>query len=217
MRSGRDELRERVRVAIQRTRLGRPTKSVIMVGLRGVGKTVLLNQMFMEAEAADIRAIYIEAHENRSLPAILTPQLRRSLLCLSRLEATKDSAVSGLNALAGFAKDLKVKSGDIELGVDYDLESGLVDNGNLESDLTTLLVEIGRAARSAETALVIFIDELQLVKEEELASLITALHRVSQLGLPVMIIGTGLPQLRGRAGNAKSYAERLFDYPAIGP
>jgi predicted AAA+ superfamily ATPase len=106
MRSGRDELRERVRVAIQRTRLGRPTKSVIMVGLRGVGKTVLLNQMFMEAEAADIRAIYIEAHENRSLPAILTPQLRRSLLCLSRLEATKDSAVSGLNALAGFAKDL---------------------------------------------------------------------------------------------------------------
>lgn len=217
MRPGRDELRERVRVAIQRTRLGRPAKSVIMVGLRGVGKTVLLNQMFMEAEAADIRAIYIEAHENRSLPAILAPQLRMSLLCLSRLEAAKDSAVRGLKALAGFAKGLKVKFGDIELGIDYDLEPGLADNGDLESDLTTLLVEIGRAARSAKTALVIFIDELQFVKEEELAALITALHRVSQLGLPVMLIGTGLPQLRGRAGNAKSYAERLFDYPAIGP
>lgn len=217
MRPGRDELRERVRVAIQRTRLGRPAKSVIMVGLRGVGKTVLLNQMFMEAEAADIRAIYIEAHENRSLPAILAPQLRMSLLRLSRLEAAKDSAVRGLKALAGFAKGLKVKFGDIEQGIDYDFEPGLADNGDLESDLTTLLVEIGRAARSAKTALVIFIDELQFVKEEELAALITALHRVSQLGLPVMLIGSGLPQLQGQAGNAKSYAERLFDYPAIGP
>lgn len=217
MRSGRDELRERVRVAIQRTRLGRPAKSVIMVGLRGVGKTVLLNQMFKEAEAADICAIYIDAHENQSLPAILTPQLRMSLLCLSCFEAAKDSAVPGLNALTGFSKDLKVKFGDIELRVDYDLELGLADNDYLESDLTTLLVEIGRAARSAKTALVIFIDELQFLKEEEIASLMTALHRVSQLGLPVMLIGTGLPQLRGRAGNAKSYAERLFDYPVIGP
>ncbi len=124
MRSGRDELRERVRVAIQRPRLGRPAKSVIMVGLRGVGKTVLLNQMFMEAEAADICAIYIEAHENRSLPEILTPQLRMSLLCLRRLEAAKDSTVRGLKALAGFAKGLKVKFRDIELAVDYDLEPG---------------------------------------------------------------------------------------------
>lgn len=214
---GRDELRERVRVAIQRTRLGRPAKSVIMVGLRGVGKTVLLNQMFMDAEAVDIRPIYIEAPENRSLPAILAPQLRMSLLRLSRLEAAKDSAVRGLKALAGFAKGLKVKFGDIELGIDYDPEPGLADNGDLESDLASLLVEIGRAAKSADTALVIFIDELQYVKEEELAALITALHRVSQLGLPVMLVGAGLPQLRGRAGNAKSYAERLFDYPAIGP
>lgn len=188
-----------------------------MVGLRGIGKTVLLNQMFMEAAAADIRAIYIEAHENRSLPAILAPQLRMSLLRLSRLEAAKDSAVRGLKALTGFANGLKVKFGDIEQGNDYDLEPGLADNGDLESDLTTLLVEIGRAARSAKTALVIFIDELQFVKEEELAALITALHRVSQFGLPVMLIGTGLPQLRGQAGNAKSYAERLFDYPEIGP
>jgi Cdc6-like AAA superfamily ATPase len=217
MRSGRDELRERVRVAIQRTRLGRPAKSTIMVGLRGIGKTVLLNQMFMEAEAADIDAIYIEAHENRSLPAILAPQLRMSLLRLSRLEAAKDSAVRGLKALAGFAKGLKVKFGDMELEIDYDLEPGLADNGDLVSDLTTLLVEIGRAARSAKTALVIFIDELQFVKEEELAALITALHRVSQLGLPVMLVGAGLPQLRGRAGSAKSYAERIFDYPSIGP
>jgi hypothetical protein len=215
--AGRDELRERVRVSIQRTRLGRPAKSVIMVGLRGVGKTVLLNQMFMDAEAAGISPIYIEAPENRSLPAILAPQLRMSLLKLSRLDAAKDSAVRGLKALAGFAKGLKVKFGDIELGIDYAPEPGLADNGDLESDLSTLLTEVGKAAKSANTVLVIFIDELQYVKEAELAALITALHRVSQLGLPVTIVGAGLPQLRGRAGNAKSYAERLFDYPAIGP
>ncbi len=121
-----------------------------MVGLRGVGKTFLLNQMFMEAEAADICAIYIDAHENRSLPAILTPQLRMSLLCLRRLEAAKDSTVRGLKALAGFAEGLMVKFRDIELAVDYNLEPGLADNGDFESDLTTLLVEIGRAARSAK-------------------------------------------------------------------
>lgn len=221
--AGRDELRERVKVAIQRTRLGRPAKSVIMVGLRGVGKAALLKQMFMDAEAADIRSICIEAPENRSMLAILAPQLRMSLLCLSGVEAARDSAVRGLKALAGFAKGLKVRSCDIELGIDYDPdpdpdpEPGLADNGDLESDLATLLTEIGITVRSADTALVLFIDEFQHVDEEELAALISALHRVSQLGLPVMLVGAGLPQLRGRAGNVRSYAERLFDYPEIGP
>ncbi|MDZ4194828.1 MAG: ATP-binding protein [Pseudomonas sp.] len=215
--AGRAELRERVRVAIQRTRIGRPAKSVIIVGLCGVGKTVLLSQMFMEAKAADIRPIYIEVPENRSLPAILAPQLRMLLLRLSRLERVKDSAVLGLKALAGFTKGLKVKFGDIELGVDYEAEPGLADNGDLESDFAILLTEVGITVRSAGTALVLFIDELQNVDEEELAALINALHRISQLGLPVMLVGAGLPQLRGRAGNAKSYAERFFDFPEIGP
>lgn len=215
--AGRDELRERVKVAIQRTRLGRPAKSVIMVGLRAVGKAALLKQMFMDAEAADIRPIYIEAPENRSMLAILAPQLRMSLLCLSGVEAARDSAVRGLKALAGFAKGLKVRSCDLEFGIDYDPEPGLADNGDLESDLATLLTEIGITVRSADTALVLFIDEFQHVDEEELAALISALHRVSQLGLPVMLVGSGLPQLRGRAGNVRAYAERLFDYPKIGP
>tara|TARA_R110000868_G_scaffold122160_2_gene323781 strand:- start:294 stop:1007 length:714 start_codon:yes stop_codon:yes gene_type:complete len=215
--AGRDELRERVKVAIQRARIGRPAKSVIMVGLRGVGKAALLKQMFMDADAADIRSIFIEAPEKRSMLAILAPQLRMSLLCLSGVEAARDSAVRGLKALAGFAKGLKVRSCDIELGIDYDPEPGLADNGDLESDLATLLTEIGITVRSAGTALVLFIDELQHVDEEELAALITALLRVSQLGLPVMLVGAGLPQLRGRAGNVRSYAERLFDYPEIGP
>lgn len=215
--AGRDDLRERVRVSIERIRLGRPAKSVIMVGLRGVGKTVLLNQMQRDAEEAHIHTVYVEAPESRSLPAILAPQLRLALLRLSRIEAAKEAAITGLRALAGFASALKVKFGDIEVGIDYDPEAGLADNGELEGDLTALLTQVGTVAKAAKTALIIFVDELQYVEEEQLAALITALHRTSQLALPVALIGAGLPQLRGRAGNAKSYAERLFDYPEIGP
>jgi len=215
--AGRDALREQVRVAIARMRVGRPAKSVIMVGLRGVGKTVLLNQMLRDAEADRIHTIYVEAPESRSLPAMLAPQLRIALLRLSRVEAAKDAAITGLRALAGFARALKVKFGDIEVGIDYEPEAGLADNGDLEGDLTALLVQLGHVAKAAGTALVIFVDELQYVAEDQLAALITGLHRVSQLALPVTLVGAGLPQLRGRAGNAKSYAERLFDYPEIGP
>jgi len=215
--AGRDELRETVRVAIERVRLGMPTKSVLMVGLRGVGKTVLLDRMMEDAEGRGIQAVRVEAPENRSLPAILAPQLRKSLLHLSRNVQAKDLAQRALRALAGFAKSLKVKYNDIEVGFDFDPEPGLADNGDLEHDLQALLETAGSAAQKAETALVIFADELQYVKEEELAALITALHRTSHRRLPVVLVGAGLPQLRGRMGRAKSYAERMFDFPEIGP
>jgi len=158
----------------------------------------------------------MEAPEERSLPALLAPQLRLALLKLSRVEHAKAVAQRGLRALAGFAKALKVKFGDIEVGYDFDPEPGLADNGDLEGDLTALLEQAGNAAKSAGTALVIFIDELQYVEEDQFAALITALHRCSQLSLPLTVVGAGLPQLRGLAGRAKSYAERLFEYPMIG-
>jgi len=215
--AGRDEVREAVRVAIERVRLGLPTKSVLMVGLRGVGKTVLLDRMRDDADAAGIHTVRIEAPEGRSLPALLAPQLRQALLRLSRHEQAKDSAKRALRALAGFARSLKLKYGDIEVGLDFDPEPGLADNGDLEHDLQALLEAAGVAAKKAGTALVLFIDELQYVKEPELAALITAMHRCAQRQVPVMLVGAGLPQLRGRMGNAKSYAERLFDFPEIGP
>ena len=215
--AGRDELRETVRVAIERVRRGLPTKSILMVGLRGVGKTVLLDRMREEAEGAGIHTLRVEAPENRSLPAILAPDLRQSLLRLSRNEKAKDLAQRALRALAGFAKSLKMKYDDIEVGIDFDPEPGLADNGDLEHDLQALLESAGAAAQKAETALAIFVDELQYVKEDELAALITALHRTAQRRLPVVLVGAGLPQLRGRMGRAKSYAERLFDFPEIGP
>jgi hypothetical protein len=215
--AGRDDLRESVRVALERVRLALPTKSVLMVGLRGVGKTVLLDRMRDDAEATGIHTIRIEAPEGRSLPALLAPQLRQALLRLSRNEQAKDSARRALRALAGFAKSLKVKFGDIEVGLDLEPEPGLADNGDLEHDLQALLETAGVAAQKAGTALVVFIDELQYVKEAELAALITAMHRCAQRRVPVMLVGAGLPQLRGRMGNAKSYAERLFDFPEVGP
>jgi len=215
--SGRDELLEKVRIALERVRRGRPTKSVLMVGLRGVGKTVLLDRMREDAESTGIQTMRIEAPEDRSLPAILAPQLRQALIRLSRNEQARELARRALRGLAGFVGALKVKYNDIEVGLDLEPEPGLADNGDLEHDLQALLEAVGAAAKKAETALVLFIDELQYVDEDELAALIVALHRAAQRQLPVTLVGAGLPQLRGRMGRAKSYAERLFDFPQVGP
>lgn len=182
--AGRDELRETVRVATERVRLGRPTKSVLMVGLRGVGKTVLLDRMRDDAEAIGLQTMRIEAPESRSLPAMLAPELRGTLLKLSRNAQAKDLAVRALKGLAGFAKALKLTYSDIEVGLDYEPEPGLADNGDLEHDLQALLETVGDAAKKAGTALVMFVDELQYVEETQLAALITALHRTAQRGLP---------------------------------
>lgn len=214
--AGRDELREAIRVAIERVRRGLPARSMMLVGLRGVGKTVLLDRMRDDAERRGIHTLRMEAPEGRSLPALLAPQLRQALLRLSRNERARQLSQRALRALAGFARSLKVKYADIEVGIDLEPEPGLADNGDLEHDLQALLAAAGEAAKAAGTALAIFIDELQYVKEEELAVLITALHRTAQRQLPVIVIGAGLPQLRGRMGEAKSYAERMFEFPEIG-
>ena len=215
--AGRDQLRETVRIALERVRLGLPTKSILMVGLRGVGKTVLLDRMRDDAEAVGLQTVRIEAPEGRSLPALLAPQLRQALLRLSRTDKAKALAERALRGLAGFAKALKFKYEDIEVGFDFEPEPGLADNGDLEHDLQALLEAVGSAAKGAGTALVLFVDELQYVEEDQLAALITALHRMAQRRLPVVLVGAGLPQLPGQMGRAKSYAERLFDFPEIGP
>ena len=215
--AGRDAIISTAHIALERTRIGRASKSLLMVGLRGVGKTVLLDRIRENAEANDICTLRIEAPEGRSLPSILAPQLRVALLKLSNREAAKELAQRALRGLAGFVGALKVKYNDIEVGLDFDPEPGFADNGDLELDLQELLEAVGEAARSDCTCVGIFIDELQYVKEDELAALITALHRTSQRQLPVVMLAAGLPQVRGRMGKAKSYAERLFEFPDIGP
>jgi hypothetical protein len=213
---GRDGVRELVQTALARLRRGFAAKSVLILGLRGVGKTVLLERMRLDAEDRGICTIRLEAPENKSLPALLAPAIRQVLLRLSRLGSARDFAQRAMRALAGFVK-LKAKYRDIEVSLDLDPEPGLADNGDLEVDLTALLEQVGLAARKAETAVVLFIDEVQWLAEAEFGALIAALHRCAQSSLPVTVVGAGLPQLRGLAGDAKSYAERLFEFPQVGP
>lgn len=215
--AGRDELREKVRIALARIQQGHPAKSVLLIGLRGVGKTVLLDRMREEAEASGLKTLSVEAPEQRSLPALLAPELRTTLLKLSLNAKARELAQHALRGLAGFVKALKIKYSDIETALDLTPEPGLADNGDLEHDLPALLEVVGTAAQKAGSVLVLCIDELQYVKEEQLAALITALHRASQRSLPVLLLGAGLPQLRGLTGRAKSCSERLFDFPEIGP
>lgn len=215
--AGRDEIIEKAAIALDRLRNGLAARSLLMVGLRGVGKTVLLTRIAQETEARGFVVVQIESPERRSLPALLIPSLRLALLKLDRIAAAGELAKKALRALGGFVGAMKVRYQDIEFGVDLGNEPGIADSGDLEHDLIDLFVELGRAAKEKNTAVVFFIDELQYVEEEQFAALITALHKCAQLQLPIALIGAGLPQLVGRAGRAKSYAERLFEYPEIGP
>jgi hypothetical protein len=213
--AGRDDLIERVSIALDRVRAGRAARGFIFHGLRGVGKTVLLNRIRLDAEAQGFASVKIEAPEERSLPALLSSALRTTLLRLNRSQAAKMGVAKAMRALASFSKALKVKYQDLEVGIDFEPEAGIADSGDLDSDLADLLTAIGTAATERGTAVVLFLDELQYVPEEQLSSLIMAMHGVSQSQLPITMVAAGLPQLLGLAGRAKSYAERLFEFVAI--
>jgi hypothetical protein len=213
--AGRDDAIVRSAIALDRIRLGRNSRSLVFYGLRGVGKTVLLNRIRNDAEARGFATIHVEAPENRSLPSVLAPNLRSILLRLSRKELAKDLIYRSLSAVAGFTKALKLKYSDIEFGFDHPAEAGLADSGDLELDLKDVLETAAMAAKQCDTAIVLFIDELQYIKEEQLAALITALHSASQKQLPITMVAAGLPQLLGQMGRAKSYAERLFEFVKV--
>ena len=215
--AGRQEVIDRVAVSLARIRAGRSAKSHLLVGLRGVGKTVLLNRLRADAEASGVSCVVVEAPESRSLPAMLVPPLRAALLKLDRIQGAGEQVKRALRALGGFAKGMKLRYADVEFNLDLMSEAGLADTGDLDTDLTDLLQAVGDAAKARGTALAMFVDELQYVEPVELAALIAGLHRCGQNQLPVTLVGAGLPQLVGNTGKAKSYAERLFDFPEIGP
>lgn len=212
--AGRDEIIEAATIALARIRIGRPEKSQMLLGLRGVGKTVLLNRLSEIAEASGYLVVHLEAPEGQRLVEYLAPGLKAVLLQLSKVEKAKDLAAKGVGALRGFASAFKVSIGTLEIGVN---EANTADSGNLELDLPELLLAIGTAARAADKSVGIFLDEVQYLNEEDFRGLIVAMHRISQKGLPVVLFGAGLPQVAALAGEAKSYAERLFDYPDVGP
>ena len=214
---GRDELIEDADIALDRLRNGLAAKSLLMVGLRGVGKTVLLNRILLDATDRGFECVLIEAPEERSLPGTLAGPLNSALIRMSRSAAARELSNRARRALAGFVGAMKFGFDDITFSIDLDREEGVADSGDLDTDLTSLLQVAGEAARARGTALVLFIDEMQYVEERQLGALITALHRTAQRQLPVTLIGSGLPQLVGHAGAAKSYAERMFSFPEVGP
>lgn len=214
--AGRREIIDRAELTLTRVAQRRHAKSFILVGLRGVGKTVLLNRIQQIAEDQKLRTLMVEAHEDKSLPELLLPPLRQLLLALDRAGQLNESVKRGLRTLKSFANSVKVKYGDIEVGLDISPEAGTADSGDLESDFPELMVAVGEAAKARGTVVVLLIDELQYLSEDELSALIMAMHRTSQKDLPLVLIGAGLPQLVGSMGRSKSYAERLFDFPKVG-
>lgn len=215
--AGREEVIEQARVLLARTLARRPEKSMLMTGLRGVGKTVLLNELQRLAEGAGYRTILVETHESKPLGALLAPHLRKLLFELDRLAGAGDKARRALGVLKSFVGALKVTVAEIELGLDIDPERGTADSGDLEIDMPDLFTALGEAAQERKTGIAILIDEIQYFNTNELSALIMAMHRVQQRQLPIVLIGAGLPTLAGLAGDSKSYSERLFSFPNIGP
>lgn len=209
---GREDLIDNYRVALKRTISGRPGKSLMPIGLRGVGKTVLLNRFDQMAQDEGLVRAFIEAPETGDFEHLLAARLRSILLELDR-GSVSQAVKRALGVLKSFSYNLPDGT-SISLGVDA--IAGSADSGVLAEDLTDLLVAAGEAANDRGRGLLLAIDEVQYLTDEELAALISAIHRTVQLSLPVILVGAGLPQLPGLAGNAKSYAERLFDFPEIG-
>jgi hypothetical protein len=214
--AGRGNVLDQATVALGRAKSGKSGKSLILVGLRGVGKTVLLVKMAEVAEASGYEALTVEAQEDKQLPALIIPGLRKALFSMDRVAGAGETAKRGLRVLRSFIGSVKLTVGDTDIGLSIGPERGVADSGNLEADLTELFVAVGHAAAAANTAVALCLDELQYLTELEFNALIMAIHRVNQLRLPVILIGAGLPQILGLAGESKSYAERLFDFPPVG-
>lgn len=215
--AGREGILEQARVLLGRVRSKRSEKSILLTGLRGVGKTVLLNEIERMAQGGGYRTIHIETHDGKSLAWLLAPPLRRLFFDLDRLAGAGHKVRRGIGVLKSFIGAVKVSVGEVEIGLDIEPESGSADSGDLEVDLPELFAASAEAAEERGTAIALFIDEIQYFSPAELSALIMAMHKMQQRQLPLVLFGAGLPILPGLAGESKSYAERLFSFPDIGP
>lgn len=214
--SGRDEIIFDADVALQRLLLGRHAKSQILLGLRGTGKTVLLRTLERQAKHKGYKTSFIEAPEKKSLAELLYPKINQTLRQLSLVENAKQHTQEALQALRAFASAFKITMNESDVSIAVDAAVGVADSGILEYDLSDLFIKVGEAARAASVGWALLIDEVQYLNTEELSALIVAIHQCNQENLPIIFLGAGLPQVAALSGDAKSYAERLFDYPAVG-
>lgn len=214
--AGRDELLKQANITLSRVAQGRSAKSFLLVGLRGVGKTVLLNEIEKIAHGLAYKHVLTEVHEGKTLPELLIPPLRQMLLSVDRLKNLSDKAHRALRVLKAFVNAVKVDIAGYDVGLNIDPEVGTADSGDLEADLPELLVTIAEAAASNGEAAALILDEMQYLDEKELSALIMAVHKVAQKSLPFVLVGAGLPQLVALCGRSKSYSERLFSFPDVG-
>jgi len=214
--AGRAPVLEQARILLGRVLIGKPEKSLMLTGLRGVGKTVLLNEVRRMAQETGYRTVLVEAHEDKALGPLIAAPLKAVFFELDRMAQTGDRVKRGLRVLRSFLGGLKVKMGELEIGLDIDPETGAADSGDIEIDLPNLFEALGDAAKEKKSAVAILIDEIQYLSQKELGAVIMAMHRMQQRQLPVVLLGAGLPVLPGLAGESKSYAERLFSFPDVG-
>lgn len=210
---GRDELINRFGVAMRRALAGRPGKSVMTVGLRGVGKTVLLNRFAEIAAHEGFHVGFIESPEGGDFVGLLVNRLRSILFAMDQKRPSR-KVMKALRVLKTFSAQLPDGT---RISIDVDALRGYADSGILADDVTDLLEVAGEAAQEHGSGILIAVDEVQYLSKVELSAMITAIHRTTQRDLPVVLVGAGLPQLPALTGDAKSYAERLFEFPEIGP
>ena len=210
---GREKEIEAVEVTLRRLRSGKNSKSALFTGLRGVGKTVLLNHFEILAASHGYVTDYLEIEEDDIFAPRLAASIRKILLSIDAKRKVGDRIQRALGILKGFT--LQLPGGP---GISFDVAaiSGPADSGNLADDLGAVFVELGEIARDHDVGVMIALDELQFVDKKTLAALFMGLHRAAQLSLPVTVIGAGLPSLTTIAGQARSYAERMFSFPVIG-
>jgi hypothetical protein len=213
---GRDAQLDAMSIAVKRHDLGRFERSLLLTGMRGVGKTVLLMEFGAIAEAEGWVHTHIEATEDIDLATALAVVARKVLLAWSVKARARARARIALSALRGFVKVHAPGDVNTTLTIEFDPLAGRADSGQLDADLADLFQELGDTARTLGSGMLITLDEIQYLTRRQLSALIVGLHHVSQRGLPVMVAAAGLPSMPGLAGEARSYAERLFTYVDIG-
>lgn len=214
---GRDDQLETFDLLLARLLDGYAEQSMIITGLRGVGKTVLLNEFRIRAESADWAVVEVEVskHDDSTFRRIMARESRRALFAIAPRAKWKAKAQRAAAALKSFTLTVS-PDGSLSAGLDVDAIPGVADSGMLDADLTDLLVSLGEAAEDHATGVVFLLDEIQFLSVGQLESLIAAMHRTVQRSLPITLVAAGLPQIPELAGEAKSYAERLFKFPSIG-
>lgn len=214
---GRDALKDDFHTLLRRLDRGRTDQSMIITGLRGVGKTVLLGEFRQMAEDFRWKVLEFEAskHDDSRFRQLIYSQLRTALFQIAPTKKWGDAAKRAAQVLKSFSLTIDPSTGAPTFALDVEPAEGAADHGDLGLDLTDVLTAIGEAAKGHGTGLVLLFDEVQFLNRPQLEAIIQAIHKTVQRKLPVTFVGAGLPQIAELAGDAKSYAERLFKFPEI--